>query len=403
MTIQISKRAKAIKPSPTLTVSALAKQMKSEGIDVINFGVGEPDFNTPEYIKDEAKKAIDENFTRYTNTSGIIELRKAISNKLKRDNDLDCNPNDILVSPGAKASIVFVLMTICDYRDEVLIPSPYWVSYTSQVEMVGALPILLPTNMSSNFKITAKQLEETILSLSDPKVLILNSPNNPTGSVYGKKELEEIAEICLKYDILIISDEIYEKLIYDGVEHVSIASLSPEVREHTILINGVSKAYAMTGWRLGYAAGPTDIIKSASRIQSHTTSCVNSITQKAAVVALDKCEESIAIMREEFQKRRNFLVEELRNIPNVKCNMPQGAFYAMPNVSYYLQNNKKSITNSIELCEFLLKKYKIAIVPGSAFGADEFVRFSYATDMKNIKEGLKRFKEGLLDSVSHVE
>jgi aspartate aminotransferase len=403
MTIQISKRAKAIKPSPTLTVSALAKQMKSEGIDVINFGVGEPDFNTPEYIKDEAKKAIDENFTRYTNTSGIIELRKAISNKLKRDNDLDCNPNDILVSPGAKASIVFVLMTICDYRDEVLIPSPYWVSYTSQVEMVGALPILLPTNMSSNFKITAKQLEETILSLSDPKVLILNSPNNPTGSVYGKKELEGIAEICLKYNILIISDEIYEKLIYDSVEHVSIASLSPEVREHTILINGVSKAYAMTGWRLGYAAGPTDIIKSASRIQSHTTSCVNSITQKAAVVALDKCEESIAIMREEFQKRRNFLVEELRNIPNVKCNMPQGAFYAMPNVSYYLQNNKKSITNSIELCEFLLKKYKIAIVPGSAFGADEFVRFSYATDMKNIKEGLKRFKKGLLDSVSHVE
>ncbi len=403
MTIQISKRAKAIKPSPTLTVSALAKQMKSEGIDVINFGLGEPDFNTPEYIKDEARKAIDENFTRYTNTSGIIELRKAISNKLKRDNDLDCNPNDILVSPGAKASIVFVLMTICDYRDEVLIPSPYWVSYTSQVEMVGALPILLPTNMSSNFKITAKQLEETILSLSDPKVLILNSPNNPTGSVYGKKELEEIAEICLKYDILIISDEIYEKLIYDGVEHVSIASLSPEVREHTILINGVSKAYAMTGWRLGYAAGPTVIIKSASRIQSHTTSCVNSITQKAAVVALDKCEESIAIMREEFQKRRNFLVEELRNIPNVKCNMPQGAFYAMPDVSYYLQNSKKGITNSIELCEYLLKKYKVAIVPGSAFGADEFVRFSYATNMKSIKEGLKRFKKGLLDSVSHVE
>lgn len=401
MTIQISQRAKAIKPSPTLTVSALAKQMKAEGIDVINFGVGEPDFNTPEYIKDEAKKAIDDNFTRYTNTSGIIELREAIANKLKRDNDLDCNPNDILVSPGAKASIVFVLMTVCDSRDEVLIPSPYWVSYTSQVEMVGAFPILLPTNMSSNFKITAKQLEETILSLSRPKVLILNSPNNPTGSVYSKKELEEIAEICLKYDILIISDEIYEKLIYDGVEHVSIASLSPEVREHTILINGVSKAYAMTGWRLGYAAGPTDIIKYASRIQSHTTSCVNSITQKAAVVALDKCEESISIMREEFQKRRNFLVDGLLNIPNIKCNMPQGAFYAMPNVSYYLQNNKKGITNSIELCEFLLKTYKIAIVPGSAFGADEFVRFSYATDMKKIKEGLKRFKKGLLESVSY--
>jgi aspartate aminotransferase len=401
MAIQISKRAKAIKPSPTLTVSALAKQMKSEGIDVINFGVGEPDFNTPEYIKDEAKKAIDDNFTRYTNTSGIIELREAIANKLKRDNDLECNPNDILVSPGAKASIVFVLMTICDSYDEILIPSPYWVSYTSQVEMVGALPILLPTNMSSNFKITAKQLEETILSLSRPKALVLNSPNNPTGSVYGKNELEEIAQVCLKHNILIISDEIYEKLIYDGLEHISIASLSNEIRESTILINGVSKAYAMTGWRLGYAAGPTIIIKNASRIQSHTTSCVNSITQKAAVVALDKCDGSVSAMRDEFQKRRNFLVEKLSNIPNVRCNMPQGAFYAMPNVSYYLQNSKKGITNSIELCEFLLKKYKIAVVPGSAFGADEFIRFSYATDMKNIKEGLKRFKKGLLESVTH--
>ena len=401
MTIQISKRAWEIKPSPTLTVSALAKQMKSEGVDIINFGVGEPDFNTPEYIKEEAKKAIDENFTRYTNTSGIIELRNAISNKLKRDNDLNCTPDDILVSPGAKASIVFVLMTVCNSLDEVLIPSPYWVSYTSQVEIVGAVPIMLPTNISSNFKITAKQLEKAILSLNRPKVLILNSPNNPTGSVYCKKELEEIAEICLKYNILIISDEIYEKFIYDDVEHVSIASLSPDVREHTVLINGVSKAYAMTGWRLGYAAGPTDIIKSASRIQSHTTSCVNSITQKASVIALNKCEESIAIMREEFRKRRNFLVKELRNIPNVKCNMPQGAFYAMPSISYYLQNSKNGISNSIELCEYLLKKHKVAIVPGSAFGVEEFVRFSYATDMKNIEEGLKRFKKGLLESVSH--
>ncbi len=400
MGIQISHRAKAIKPSPTLMVSSLAKQMKAEGIDVINFGVGEPDFNTPEVIKNAARKAIDDNFTRYTNTAGIIELREAISAKLKRDNNLDCDPNDILVSPGAKASIVFVLMTVCDPRDEVLIPSPYWVSYTSQVEMVDAFPVLLPTTMSSNFKINAKQLEEAIISLSSPKALILNSPNNPTGSVYTKKELEEIAKVCMKYDILIISDEIYEKLIYDGEEHVSIASISDEVCEHTILINGVSKAYAMTGWRLGYAAGPSKIIKCAGRIQSHTTSCVNSITQKASIAALNEGEESIKAMRSEFEKRRNFLVGELNKIPNIKCCMPKGAFYTMPNVSYYLQNNKIGIKDSIELCEYLLKKFKVAVVPGAAFGAEGFVRFSYATGMGNIKKGLQRFEKGLKESIS---
>ncbi|MCK5051501.1 MAG: pyridoxal phosphate-dependent aminotransferase [Candidatus Cloacimonetes bacterium] len=400
MAIQISHRAKAIKPSPTLTVSALAKQMKADGIDVINFGVGEPDFNTPDYIKNEAHKAIDENFTRYTASAGIIELREAIAAKLKRDNNLDCNPNDILVSPGAKASIFFLLMTICDPRDEVLIPSPYWVSYTSQVEMVDAFPILLPTRAASNFKISAEQLEEALESLSNPKALILNSPNNPTGSVYNRKELEKIAAVCIKHNIMIISDEIYEKLIYDGKKHFSIASISDEVREHTVLINGVSKAYAMTGWRLGYAAGPADIIKRAARIQGHTTSCVNSITQKAAIVALNECDGSVAEMREEFQKRRNFLVDELNKIPNLKCRLPRGAFYAMPNISYYIHNNKLGIKNCVEMCEYILREYKVAIVPGSAFGADKYVRFSYATSMENIEEGLKRFKKGLIDSIS---
>ncbi len=399
MSIQISHRAKAIKPSPTLMVSALAKQMKAEGIDVINFGVGEPDFNTPDYVKEEAHKAIDENFTRYTASSGILELRKAIAAKLKRDNNLDCNPNDILVSPGAKASIFFLLMTICDPRDEVLIPSPYWVSYTSQVEMVDAFPILLPTRAASNFKISAEQLEEALESLSNPKALILNSPNNPTGSIYNKKELEKIAAVCVKHNIMIISDEIYEKLIYDGKKHISIASISDEVREHTVVINGISKAYAMTGWRLGYAAGPTDIIKRAARIQGHTTSCVNSITQKAAIVALNECDGSVAVMRDEFQKRRDFLVDELNKIPNLTCRLPRGAFYAMPNISYYIHNNKLGIKNCVKMCEYLLKEYKVAIVPGSAFGADKYVRFSYATSMENIKEGLKRFKKGLINSL----
>jgi len=401
MAIQISHRAKAIKPSPTLTVSSLAKQMKAEGIDVINFGVGEPDFDTPDFIKQEAHKAIDENFTRYTATPGILELREAIAAKLKRDNDLDCDVNDILVSPGAKASIVFLLMTICDPRDEILIPSPYWVSYTSQVELVDAFPILLPTTMAKNFKITASQLDETLESLSNPKALILNSPNNPTGSVYSKKELEKIAAVCVKHDIMIISDEIYEKLIYDGKKHVSIASVSEEVRERTILINGVSKAYAMTGWRLGYAAGPTEIIKRAARIQSHTTSCVNSITQKAAIVALNECDGSIEEMREEFEKRRNHLVEELNSIPNVRCSMPRGAFYAMPNIAYYLHNNNLGIKNSVDLCKYILKEYKVAIVPGSAFGMDKLVRFSYATSMENLKKGVQRFKEALLNSLAH--
>jgi aspartate aminotransferase len=395
MTIQISYRARAIKPSPTLAVSSMAKQMMAKGIDVINFGVGEPDFNTPDYIKEAGKEAIDNNFTRYTASAGILELREAISAKFKKDNNLDCRPEDILVSPGAKASIMFTLMSVCDPRDEILIPSPYWVSYTSQVEMLDAFPILLPTNMSSNFKITARQLEEAILSLNSPKALILNSPNNPTGSVYNKKELEKIAEVCLKYNILIISDEIYEKLIYDGEKHISIASISNKVREITVVINGVSKAYAMTGWRLGYAAGPTEIIKRASRIQSHITSCVNSMTQKAAVAALSKDDTSVKLMRDEFEKRRNFIVKELNRINNVKCSLPKGAFYAMPNISYYLHNNRKGIKQSTELCEYLLKNYYVAIVPGSAFGVDNYVRFSYANSMENLREGTKRFADGL--------
>ncbi|HPR17042.1 MAG TPA: pyridoxal phosphate-dependent aminotransferase [Candidatus Cloacimonadota bacterium] len=395
MKIQIAHRAKAIKPSPTLAVSALAKQMKANGIDVINFGVGEPDFDTPDYIKDAAHKALDNNFTRYTDSAGILELRQAISDKLKNDNGLDYPASDILVSPGAKASIVFVLMTICDPRDEVLIPAPYWVSYTSQVEMVDAFPILLPTNMANDFKITATQLEEAILTLSNPKALILNSPNNPTGSVYSRQELEEIAAVCVKHEIIIISDEIYEKLTYDGLEHVSIASVSPEAKAQTVLINGLSKAYAMTGWRLGYAAGPKEIIKCASRIQSHTTSCVNSITQKAAVVALRHNQDSVIAMREEFERRRNYLVNELNNIPNIKCCLPHGAFYAMPDISFYLHNNRKNIKDSVAFCEYVLKEHRVALVPGSAFGADELVRFSYANSMENLVEGIKRFRAAL--------
>ncbi|MBW6515500.1 MAG: pyridoxal phosphate-dependent aminotransferase [Candidatus Cloacimonetes bacterium] len=400
MNIKIANRAKAIRPSPTLSVTAKAKEMQANGIDVINLGAGEPDFNTPDYIKEAAKKAIDDNFTRYTVTPGILPLREAICAKLKRDNNLDYSAHEVLVSPGAKAAIINVLMTICDPRDEVFIPSPYWVSYTSQVEMVDAFPIILPTNEGSNFKITAEQLEEAILYHTTPKALIINTPDNPTGCVYTKKELQAIGEICVKHNLVIISDEIYEKIIYDGIKHISIASISPEIKERTVLINGVSKAYAMTGWRLGYAAGNEEVIKRAGRIQEHTTSNVCSITQKAALAALTEDDGSVEMMRTEFEKRRNWLVEELNSIPNVTCYKPQGAFYAMPNVSYYLLNNKLGIINSIMLCTYLLEKFHIALVPGLAFGVDNYVRFSYATSMENIQEGVKRLRDGLL-SLTH--
>ena len=369
--------------------------MRAKGIDVINFGVGEPDFDTPEYIKVAGKAAIDDNFTRYTASAGILELREAIAAKLLRDNGLTCNPDDILVSPAAKASIANILLAICDPRDEVLIPSPYWVSYTSQVELVDAHPVMIPTTPAAHFKIKPAKLKKALSGLCNPKALILNSPNNPTGSVYTKKELEQIAEICLENDILIISDEIYEKLIYDDLKHISIASISPEVRENTIVINGVSKAYAMTGWRLGYAAGPTEVIKLASRIQSHTTSCVNSMTQKAALVALNEDDGSVEKMRVQFEQRRNYLVERLNQIENVKCVMPKGAFYAMPYVGKYLTKNKKKIKNTVDLCKYVLQEYHVAIVPGSAFGAENFVRFSYANSMENITTGVDRFEAAL--------
>jgi aspartate aminotransferase len=394
MTIAISKRAQALKPSPTMAVDAMAKKMIAEGLSIINFGVGEPDFNTPEYIKLAAHQAIDNNFTRYTASAGILDLRQAIIAKLKRDNGLDYQPTDILVTPGGKPAIIDILLATCDPGDEILIPSPYWVSYPAQVGLCDGIPVILDTDESTNFKITAVQLEKTLAGLKKPKALILNSPNNPTGAVYSRAELAEIGAVCLKYNLLIISDEIYEKLVYDNIHHHSIASISAEIKANTVIINGVSKAYAMTGWRLGYAVGPTEIIKKAIAIQEQTVSSVNSITQKAAVAALNTDDGSIEAMRREFEKRRNYLVSELRNDPRLECPQPDGAFYVFPNVSAYYSST--GITNSFELCEYLLKHNHIAIVPGGAFGRDKCVRFSYATSMENIIEGIKRFKAGLI-------
>jgi len=394
---QISNKARSIKPSATMAMDTKAKEMIARGVNVINFGVGEPDFNTPDYIKQAAIQAIYDNFTRYTAAAGIPELRKAVATKLESDNHLKYQPEEILVAPGGKIVISTILTAICNPGDEVIIPVPYWVSYPVQVELADGIPIFLEATKATDLKITANQLDNLLSSLKKPKALILNSPNNPTGAVYSQAELTQIAEVCQKHDILILSDEIYEKLIYDGEKHYSIAQVSAEIKKRTIVINGVSKAYAMTGWRLGYAAGPIEIIKATVNILSQTASCVNSITQKAAVAALTKEDGSTERMRREFEKRRDFIVTEIGRIPHVSCIRPKGAFYTMVDISYYLQNNDKGITNTSDLCLYLLEKAQISLVTGSAFGMENFVRFSYANSLENIKEGLIRFRTGLED------
>ncbi|HPY96443.1 MAG TPA: pyridoxal phosphate-dependent aminotransferase [Candidatus Cloacimonadota bacterium] len=395
MAINLSNRVKAIPPSPTLTISNKAKEMMAQGIDVVNFGVGEPDFNTPDYIKESAKKAIDDNFTRYTANAGIPELRKAICEKFKKDNGLEYSPEQILVSPGAKASIVFALLATINPGDKVLVPAPYWVSYPSQVELAGGQCVYVETLESNNFKITAEQIEDCVKKEGVIKAFFLNSPNNPTGAVYNKEELTKIAAVCVKHNIMVISDEIYEKLIYDGETHISIATISPEIKDLTIIINGVSKVYAMTGWRLGYLAAPLDIAKAAGRVQAHASSNTNSITQKATVAALTEDDGSIEKMRLEFAKRKDFLVDALNKIENVTCIVPHGAFYAVPNISYYIKNNKKGFTTSSEISLYLLENYHIACVAGDSFGLNDIIRFSYANSMENLVKGVERFEKGL--------
>ncbi len=395
MAIKLSNRCNLIKPSPTLTLSAKAKEMKDAGIDVISFGVGEPDFNTPSYIKEAAHKAIDANFTRYTANAGILELRQAICEKLLRDNKLEYSPKEILVSPGAKASILNVLIAVCDSMDQVLMPSPYWVSYPYQAMLANAEPVFIPTDEQREYKIDAEMLDKAIKDNPCAKVLLLNSPSNPTGAVYNREELAAIAAICVRHNILVVSDEIYERLVYDGQQHISIASISSEMKERCVVINGVSKAYAMTGWRLGYAAGPASIIAAAGRVQEHATSCVNSITQKACVTALREEDDSIENMRREFSSRRDYMYNELVKIPHITCFKPQGAFYIMPGIQWYLDNNKEGICTADRFCEVLLERHHVALVAGGSFGMEGTVRFSYANSIANIEEGIKRFSKFL--------
>jgi aspartate aminotransferase len=391
----LSNRAKSLRPSPTLAINAKAKAMQAQGIQVISFGAGEPDFDTPENIKEAAKKALDEGFTKYTPVGGIDELKDAIINKFKRDSHLTYKRSEILVSCGGKHSFYNLAQAIFDHGDEVIIPAPYWVSYPPMVALAGGTPVIVETTEKNEFKITPENLRKAITPRT--KALIINSPSNPTGSAYTKRELEKIAEIAISKDFFVISDEIYEKIVYDGFQFISIASLSEEMKKKTIIVHGVAKTYAMTGWRIGYTAGSEEVISAMNNIQSQSTSNPTSIAQKASVEALAGPQNDVGKMVSAFAERRNYIVDRLNKMPGVSCYKPAGAFYVFPNFSSYYGKSYqgKKIENSTHLADFFLDVARVAVVPGVEFGADAFERLSYATSMEDIREGLNRIEEAL--------
>jgi aspartate aminotransferase len=389
---KLSKLAENLKPSATVAITTKAKEMKSSGIDVIAFSIGEPDFDTPDYIKAAAKKAIDEGFTKYTPASGIKELRDAICKKFEGDNNLKFSPDEIIATSGAKQAISLVIQVMCEAGDEVVIPSPYWVSYPEQVKLTGAKPVIVPALEKDGFKLSVDALASAVTERT--KLIILNSPSNPTGVVYDKSELEAISEIVLSKGIFVISDEIYEKIVY-GAKHVSIASLGKDIREKTIIVNGVSKTYAMTGWRVGYAAGDKEIISAMIKLQSQLTSHPDSVAQMAALAALEGSQNEVTAMRVEFEKRRDYIVDRVRKIGALSCVKPEGAFYVFPGISSLLGNTiaGRLIENSMDFAELLLDEAKVAVVPGAAFGSDAHIRISYAASLDKIKTGMDRIEE----------
>lgn len=391
----LSERAKLIKPSPTLAMDAKAKAMKAAGVDVISFGVGEPDFDTPENIKAAAVRAMKEGFTKYTAVGGIDPLKDAIIDKLKKDNGISYSREEILVSCGAKHSLYNIAQALYGPGDEVIIPSPYWVSYPDQVLLNDAKPVFVKTFESDSFMVSPQALEKAVTPAT--KALILNSPSNPTGLTYSRKAIEKIAEIALKHKFYVVSDEIYEKLVYDGTEHVSIASLGDDIRRQSIVVNGLSKSHAMTGWRIGYAAGRAEIIKAMTNIQSQSTSNPTSISQKAAVEALRGPQDFIAGMRAEFDSRRKYLVGELNSIPGMSCPMPTGAFYAFPNTAklYGKRFGDRKIASSGDLALYLLEEANVALVHGEAFGDDNYIRLSYAASLEDIRRGVERIRNAI--------
>lgn len=385
-----SRKAEKISPSITLEVTSRAKQMKSEGVDVIILGAGEPDFNTPENIQNAAIKAIKRGYTKYTSTSGIDELKSAIAKKFKIDNNLIYSNSQIMISTGAKQCLSNVFQAILNPGDEVIVPKPYWVSYPELIQLADGVPVYVSSNEENDFKYTKEALKNAITTKT--KAILINSPNNPTGAVYSREELTFIADTAKEYDLIIISDEIYEKFLYDYSQYTSIASISNDSYDRTIIIHGVSKSYAMTGWRIGYAAGNEKVIKLMTNIQSHTSSNPNSIAQYASVEALDGEQDSLKLMVEEFKYRRNYIVEKINSTNILSCVKPAGAFYIMVNISKMLgkEIDGIKINNSIDFSNVLLNKEKVAVIPGDGFGVSNYVRISYAASMNTIKEGIER-------------
>lgn len=388
--MNLSKKAGNISPSITLAITAKANELKSQGVDVVSFGAGEPDFNTPDNIIQAAIKAMHDGKTKYTPAGGLLELKQTICNKFKSDNGLEYKPSQITISTGAKQCLANAFAAVLNPGEEVLIPVPYWVSYPELVKLADGIPVFVETSKENNYKYTVADLEKVLTS--NTKAILINSPNNPTGTIYNEEELLEIANFAKEHDLIIVSDEIYEKLIYDGEKHVSIAALSEDAYERTIVINGVSKTYSMTGWRLGYAAASENITKLMTSIQSHVTSNVNTIAQYAAIEALNGPVEDLDNMVKEFENRRNFMISKLEKLNQVSIIRPSGAFYIMVNVSAYLNTTFKDqdIKNSLDFAKVLLEEEKVAVIPGAGFGLDDYIRLSYATSIDVIENGIDR-------------
>ncbi|MBN8252419.1 pyridoxal phosphate-dependent aminotransferase [Priestia flexa] len=384
--MKLAKRVSALTPSSTLAITAKAKELKAAGHDVIGLGAGEPDFNTPQHILEASVKAMNEGQTKYTPAGGLMPLKDAIIEKFNRDQSLTYKPSEVIVCSGAKHALYTLFQVILDEGDEVIIPTPYWVSYPEQVKLAEGTPVYVEGSENNEFKITPAQLESVITSKT--KAVILNSPSNPTGMIYTREELEAIGEVCLKHNVLIVSDEIYEKLVYDGAEHVSIAELSPALKEQTIIINGVSKSHSMTGWRIGYAAGNETIIKAMTNLASHSTSNPTSIAQYATIAAYNGTQEPVEMMRKAFEERLNVMHKQLNDIPGFSCLKPQGAFYLFPNA---IEAARLTGFETVDAwVEAILEEEKVALVPGSGFGSPENVRLSYATSLELLEKAVAR-------------
>jgi len=393
--MKLSRRVQQIKPSPTLAITAKAKAMRAQGVDVISFGAGEPDFDTPDHIKDAAIKALQEGFTKYTAVGGIDELKDAIVEKLQGENDVTYTPDQVIVNCGGKHSFYNLAQAIIDDGDEVIIPAPYWVSYPPMVTLAGGKPVIVATSEEKNFKLTPEAFQEAITTRT--KAVVINSPSNPTGSAYTREELAKLAEIALRGNILIISDEIYEKIVYDGFQQVSVAALADDIKKMTIILNGVSKTYSMTGWRIGYAAGPPEIIAAMSRVQGQSTSNPTSFAQIGALAALRGPQDQIHVMMEEYQKRRDVTWEFLTAIEGISCYKPVGAFYVFPSVDAHLGRTYEGtvIKTSSDLTSYLLDEARVAVVPGVDFGMEGHLRLSYPIAPEVIQEGVRRIQEAL--------